>query len=158
MRRGSASLGQTVFTLVRYAIVGSTAYVMYFGLIYLGTAIGLKAGVLGGWSFAAFALASTFAYFAHKQFTYRSDRSHREAVGRYIATIALGSTLAGLVSYMAASVFGADKVIYFQIAFALAWVGISAALMQLFVFASPQPPAGTEQSDESPKQYRKPVS
>ena len=119
----------------RFFLVGSASYFVYFGLLSIGMALELGSfsmGVLSGLSFLAVSVGS---YFAHRFYTYMSDKPNFGAMTRYAFVIMLGSAFSGTVSFLARQSF-VDSNAFFatQIACAFAWSVISYYLLRYLVY------------------------
>ncbi|MGJ3261865.1 MAG: GtrA family protein [Salinarimonas sp.] len=89
---GAGRLART--PLVRLLVVGGVSTGLYLGLAWIGGArLGLPAAVA---SIGAYALAAIVSYLAHRSFTFRSERPHREAAWRFglVACIGWGAAIA----------------------------------------------------------------
>lgn len=74
--------------LIRYGVVGLLSVALYIASTWV---LALHFGIDRNWAiFIAFAIATTFNYFANFHWSFTADIAHRQAVTRYAALAAAG--------------------------------------------------------------------
>ncbi|WP_372424886.1 GtrA family protein [Salinarimonas chemoclinalis] len=118
--------------LVRLLAVGGVSTGLYLALAFVGEArLGLPAA---GASIGAYAVTASFSYLAHRGFTFRSTRPHREAAWRFSVLTAAGWGAALAIPIVLTDVVGAPPSASF-LAVAIAIPAANALALSRLVFA-----------------------
>ncbi|WP_052341221.1 GtrA family protein [Salinarimonas rosea] len=129
----AAAAGRLARTpLVRLLAVGGTSTGLYLALAFAGEArLGLPAAAA---SIGAYAVAAVFSYLAHRGFTFRSRRPHREAAWRFSLLTAAGWGAALAIPVVLTGAFGAPPLASFLVV-AIAIPAANALALSRLVFA-----------------------
>lgn len=94
--------------LIRFAVVGIGAALLFFALSWALVSAGLPPFV---GSVIAYVLAFVVAYSAQRGWTFEGRHDHAHALPRYLATQLACATLAGLSAHVAVSIFSASPLV-----------------------------------------------
>jgi len=124
----------TAVRLVRFAVVGIGAALLFFVLSWALVSAGLPpfAG-----SVIAYMLAFVVAYSAQRGWTFEGQHDHRRTLPRYLVTQLVCAVFAGLSAHVAVSVFSASPLVMSAI-ITLAAGAASYALSSVWVFRDDQ--------------------
>jgi len=90
--------------LMRYATVGVAAAVAHYGTLFGLVAGGITGDVVG--TLAGFIAGGVVSYWLNRRFTFASDRHHRAAMPRFIATAFGGFLLTGVLMWVLSDQLG----------------------------------------------------
>ena len=94
--------------LIRFAVVGIGAALLFFGLSWALVSAGLPPFV---GSVIAYVLAFVVAYSAQRGWTFEGQHDHAHALPRYLVTQLACATFAGLSAHVAVSIFSASPLV-----------------------------------------------
>ncbi|MFA6032343.1 MAG: GtrA family protein [Myxococcota bacterium] len=120
--------------LIRFAVVGIGAALLFFALSWALVSAGLPPFV---GSVIAYVLAFVVAYSAQRGWTFQGRHDHAHALPRYLATQLVCAAFAGLSAHVAVSIFSASPLVMSAIT-TVAASAVSYVLSSVWVFRDDQ--------------------
>jgi len=118
----------------RFALVGIVSTLLYALLAMAFSELTRWPAAVG--SLVAYVLAGVFSYTAHRSFTFRSDRSHRQAAPRFIGLSLVGYGIATAAPLLLTDWAGLPNVFAVGLT-SLLVPALNFVLMRAMVFTSP---------------------